>query len=102
MLTLRLPPPSPTPSAPQARQELAMITWTSDPPFSDLLLILQLAKPQGQAEYLEAVSPSGQLCQNSREGSRIPGDKQESHPLRDVFCFSSLVSCIYLYILSPD
>ena len=54
MLTLRLPPPSPTPSAPQARQELAMITWTSDPPFSDLLLILQLAKPQGQAEYLEA------------------------------------------------
>ena len=31
-----------------------MIPWTQTLPFSDLLLILQLAKPQGQAEYPEA------------------------------------------------
>lgn len=81
---VRLSPPPPTPAAPQAGKEPAMITWTPTLPFSDLLLILQLAKPQGQAEYPEAgrahrVSFAKTESRAEKEGGSLGTNQRVTH-----------------------
>ena len=99
------PPSTTNPCRPQARREPAMIIWTQTLPFSDLIDSPTCQTPGAGWVPRSKTSPSGQLCQNreqSREGRRISGDKPEDHPLGDSFCFSPLVSPIYLNILSPN
>ena len=94
------------PLPPPGQEGTSYDSLDSDPPFLKPLIDSPTCQTPGAGWVPRSrMSPSGQVCQKreqSREGRRISGDKPEGHPLCDSFCFSPLVSCIYLNILSPN